>query len=127
MVVRKSLGFVITTLSTGVFLTLFFAVLDGFSTYNFFATLGVLLVGAAPFILLIGVPVSVLSDYVTKNVHGKQRCKKASMIHIVFGLIIGFILSYPFEHVLLVLLTLFAALLFWIVDEFLRKKFKDTK
>ncbi|MEH7226753.1 hypothetical protein V7112_23390 [Bacillus sp. JJ1566] len=127
MLLREFSGFVITTLLTGLFLNLFFAIMDGFDNYNFFAALGVLLVSAAPFILLIGLPVSVLSDYLTKNLNGKQRNKKAFLIHIIFGLIIGLVLSFFFEHLLLIVITLIAALIFWIVDEILRKKFKENK
>ncbi|MEH7382643.1 hypothetical protein V7138_19425, partial [Bacillus sp. JJ1533] len=102
MLLRKFIGFVLTTLLTGLFLNLFFAMMDGFDNYNLYAALGVLLVAAAPFILLIGSPVSVLSDYLTKNLNGKQRYKKAFLIHIIFGLIIGLVLSFFFEHLLLI-------------------------
>ncbi|NEU31357.1 hypothetical protein GN156_11345 [bacterium LRH843] len=122
MILRKFLGFVLTTLLTGLFLNLFFAIMDGFDNYNFFAALGVLLVGAAPFILLMGLPVSLLSDYLTKNLNGKQRYKKAFFIHIIFGLIFGLILSFFFEHLFLVILTIIAAFIFLLVDEFLRKE-----
>ena len=125
MLLRKFSGFVLTTLLTGLFLNLFFAIMEGYG--NLFAALGVLLVGAAPFILLIGLPVSFLSDYLTKNINAKQRYKKAFLIHIIFGLIIGLVLSFFFEHLVLVVITLIAALIFWIVDEILRKKFKGTK
>ncbi|WP_010280806.1 hypothetical protein [Bacillus timonensis] len=127
MLVRKFLGFIITTLLTGLLLNLFFVIFDGYDNYNFFAALGVLLVGVAPFILLIGLPVSGLSDYLTKNLNGKQRKKKTFLIHIIFGLLIGLILSFFFEHLFLIVITLLAALIFWIVDEILRKKFKGNK
>lgn len=122
MLLRKFWGFVITTLLTGLLLNLFFAIMGGFDNYNFFAALGVLLVGAAPFILLIGLPVSVLSNYLTKNLNGKQRYKKAFFIHIIFGLIFGLILSFFFEHLFLVVVTLIGAFIFLLVDEFFRKK-----
>lgn len=123
MVVRKFSDFVITTLLTGLFLNVYFALMSDSNHYNFFPALGVLLVGAAPFILLIGLPLSVLSDYLTKNLNGKQRSKRAFLIHIIFGLLSGLVLSYFFEHFLLILLTFIAAVIFWRVDEILRKKF----
>ena len=122
MILRKFLGFVLTTLLTGLFLNLVFAIMEGFDNYNFLAALGVLLVGASPFILLIGLPVSAISDYLTKNLNGKQRYKKAFFIHIIFGLIFGLILSFFFEHLILVAVTIIAALIFLLVDEFLKKK-----
>ncbi|WP_456278892.1 hypothetical protein [Bacillus sp. AK128] len=124
MFLRKFLVSALTTVLTGFFLNLFFAIMDGFDHYDLFAVFGVLLVGVAPFILFIGLPVSILSDYLTKNLNGKQRNKKAFLIHSIFGLIIGVVLSYFFEHFLLSPLTLIAALIFWIVDEIFRKKFK---
>lgn len=125
MILRKFLGFVLTTMLTGLFLNFYFAIIDGYE--KLFAALGVLLAGAAPFILFLGLPVSILSDYLTKNLYGKQRNKKAFLIHIIFGLIIGFVLSFFFEHLLLIVLTVISALIFWIVDEILRKKFMGTK
>ncbi|MFS0823235.1 hypothetical protein [Bacillus sp. 1P02SD] len=125
MILRKFLGFVLTTLLTGLFLTLFFAIMDGFD--NLFAAFGILLVGTAPFMLLIGLPVSIFSDYLTKNLNGKQRFKKAFLIYIIFGLIIGLVLCFFFEHFFLVVITIVASLIFWIVDEILRKKLTKQK
>ncbi|MFD1738832.1 hypothetical protein ACFSCX_20145 [Bacillus salitolerans] len=89
MFLRKIFGFVLTTLLTGLILNLFFAIMDGFTNYNFFAVFGVLLVGATPFILLIGLPVSILSDYLTKNLNDKQRNKKALLIHSIDASIVS--------------------------------------
>ncbi|MCH1627878.1 hypothetical protein [Fredinandcohnia quinoae] len=125
MILRKFLGAVLTTLLTGLFFTLFFEIMDGF--VNLFAALAILLVSAAPFIFLLGLPVSILSDFLTKKLDGKQRYKKAFLIHMILGLIIGLVLSFFFEHLILVVLTLIAALLFWIIDEILRKKFRRTE
>ncbi|MFS0864867.1 hypothetical protein [Fredinandcohnia sp. 179-A 10B2 NHS] len=121
MLLRKFLGFVLTTLLTGLFLTFYFAIMDGYD--HLFAALGVLLSGTAPFILLIGLPVSILSDFLTKNLYSKQRLKMAFSIHSIFGLLFGVVLSFFFEHLFLIVITLIAAILFWVVDEFLRKKF----
>ncbi|THE13572.1 hypothetical protein E1I69_06555 [Bacillus timonensis] len=121
MILRKFLGFVFTTLLTGLFLTVFFAIMNDFD--NLFAALGILLAGTAPFMFLIGLPVSIFSDYLTKNLNSKQRFKKAFMIYMIFGLIIGLVLSFFFEHLLLLVITLVASFIYWIVDEILRKKF----
>ncbi|SOC45059.1 hypothetical protein [Ureibacillus acetophenoni] len=125
MFLRKFLGFIITTLLTGLFLNFYFAIMVGYD--KLFAALGVLLTGVAPFILLMGLPVSILSDLLTKNLNSKQRYKKAFLIHIIFGLIIGLVLSLFFEHLIIVVITLIATFIFWLVDEILRKKFKGTK
>ena len=115
---RKFLGFVSTTLLIGIFLTLLFAITEGSS----FLAIGVLLTGAFPFGLLIGVPVSFLSDYLTKNLNGKPRNLVALLIHSIFGLIAGLVISYLFESLFLVGVTIIAALIFWLADEILRKK-----
>ncbi|MFC5464142.1 hypothetical protein [Lederbergia graminis] len=120
MVLRKLLGFVLTTLLTGLILNFFVVIVDGYETL--FAGFGLLLIGTAPFILFLGIPVSILSDYKTKYVNEKQRYKNSFLFHVIFGLIIGLVLSYIFEHLLFVLITFISAFLFWIVDEILRKK-----
>jgi len=119
MILRKFLGFVLTTLLTGLFLTFLFAITDGI---KLFLALGVLLASTFPFVLLIGVPVSFLSDYLTRNLKDKQRYTKAFFIHIISGLLAGLVISFFFEGLLLVGVTLIASLIFWSVDEFLRKK-----
>ncbi|WP_163972032.1 hypothetical protein [Oceanobacillus halotolerans] len=118
ILLRKFLGFILTTLLIGIFLTFLFAITEGSS----FLAIGLLLTGAFPFVLLIGVPVSFLSDYLTKNLNGKQRNTKALFIHSIFGLIAGLVISFLFESLFLVGVTIIAALIFWLVDEILRKK-----
>lgn len=118
IILRKFLGFVLTTLLIGLFLTILFAITEGSS----FLAIGLLLTGAFPFVLLIGVPVSFLSDYLTKKQNGKQRSIVALLIHSIFGLIAGLVISFFFESFFLVGVTIIAALIFWFVDEILRKK-----
>ncbi|MFD2118036.1 hypothetical protein ACFSTH_01440 [Paenibacillus yanchengensis] len=115
---RKFLGFIFTTSLIGIFLTVFFAITEGSS----FLAIGVLFTGAFPFVLLIGVPVSFLSDYLSKNLKGIQRNIVALLIHSIFGLIAGLVISNLFESLFLVGVAIIAALIFWLVDEILRKK-----
>ncbi|RPF50652.1 hypothetical protein [Aquisalibacillus elongatus] len=116
---RKFLGFVLTTLLIAVFLTFLFAIAEGSSFFD----IGLFLIGALPFVLLIGVPVSFLSDYLTKNLNGKQRRTRALLIHSIFGLIAGLVISLLFESLIIVGVTIVAALIFWSVDEILRRRF----
>lgn len=106
MMLRKFLGLVFTSLLTGLFLNFVFAITNGL---KLFLALGVLLAGTFPFVLLIGVPVSFLSDYLTRDLTGKQRYKKAFIIYIFFGLIAGLVISFFFESLLLVGVTLIAS------------------
>lgn len=119
MILRKFLDFVLTTLLTGIILSFLFVITDGIQP---FLVLGVLLAGIFPFVLFIGVPVSFLSDYLTRNINGKQRYTKAFVIHMISGLTTGMIISFFFEGFLLVGVTVVASILFWSMDELLRKK-----
>lgn len=118
IVLRKFLVIILTTLLIGIFLALLFAITEGSS----FLAIGLLLTGAFPFVLLIGAPVSFLSDYLTKSLNGKQRNIVALFIHSIFGLIAGLVISFFFESLFLVGVAIIAALIFWLVDEILRKK-----
>lgn len=124
MLLRKFLVLISTTLLTGLFLNFYFVITEGIGMDNLFFALGMFLMGAFPFILLIGMPVSILSDSLSKNIKGKQRYIEAFLIHITFGLIAGLVISFFFEHFFYVVVTLFAAIIFWAVDEFLRKKIR---
>ncbi|MFD2673289.1 hypothetical protein [Marinicrinis sediminis] len=119
ILLRKFLRLVLTSLLIGIFLTFHFAITEGTS----FLAIGLLFIGSFPFVLLIGVPVSFLSDYLTINLNGKQRTIVALVIHSIFGLIAGLVISYLLEGSLLVAVTIIGALLFWLIDEILRKKF----
>lgn len=124
MLLRKFLVLISTTLLTGLFLNFYFVITEGIGMDNLFFALGMFLIGAFPFILLIGMPVSILSDSLSKNIKGKQRYIEAFLIHITFGLIAGLVISFFFEHFFYVVVTLFAAIIFWAIDEFLRKKIR---
>jgi hypothetical protein len=54
--------------------------------------------------------------------NGKQRNAKALLIHSIFGLIAGLGISFLFESLFLVIVTIIASLIFWLVDEILRKR-----
>lgn len=117
---RKFLGFILTTLLIAIMLTILMAITEGSS----FLAIGLFLTGAFPFVILIGVPVSFLSDYLTKNLNGKSRNIVALFIHSIFGLLAGLVISFfLFEKsVFIVVVTIVAAIIFWLVDEILRKK-----
>jgi MFS family permease len=119
MYIRKFLGFVITSLLSGLILSYLIILEEG---YEVFETLIIILTFSTPVILLIGVPVSMLSDYLTKNLNGKKRYTNAIFIHIIFGLIIGLVISILFESVFYLISSLIASFIFWLVDEILRKK-----
>ncbi|MGI2298149.1 hypothetical protein [Paenibacillus sp. GXUN7292] len=117
---RKFLGFILTTLLIAILLTILFAITEGSSLL----AIGVLFTGAFPFVLLIGVPVSFLSDYLTKSLNGKPRNIMALLIHSIFGFLAGLVIviSNLLEGLFIVVATIIAALIFWLVDEILRKK-----
>jgi hypothetical protein len=125
LVLRKFLGFVFTTLLTGLFLNFYIVITEDID--NLFSIFGIIVIATFPFILLLGVPVSIFSDYRSKNLNGKQRYARAFLIHIIFGLIAGVVISYFLESIFLILVTLLAAVVFWLADEIFRGIVKGTK
>lgn len=119
---RKFLSLISTTFLTALFLTILSVILEGTNPL----VISMFITGAFPFILVIGVPVSFLSDCVTKKLDEKPRYIVALLIHSIFGLIAGLVIRYLFENegLLLVGITIIAACIFWLVDELLRKNFK---
>ena len=120
-VIRKLLAFILTTFFIAILLTIFFAITEGSSLL----VIGIFFTGALPFVLLIGVPLSFLSDYLTKRLNGKPRTILAFLIHIIFGLLAGLviIMSNLLEGFIIVVATIIASLIFGLVDEVLRQKF----
>src|SRR5690606_20881335 len=104
--IRKFLGFGLTTLFIAIFLASLFAITEGSS----FLAIGLFLTGAFPFVLVIGVHVSFLSDYLTRNLNGKLRNIVAFLIHSIFGFIAGLAISFFFESLFLVGVTIIAEL-----------------
>jgi hypothetical protein len=81
----------------------------------------------SPYILLYGVPVTFLSDYVGKRITRKMRMPLAFIFHLFFGVIFGFI--FPMNSNVSVfgvavdsafIFASITALLFWTIDEILR-------
>lgn len=133
MLKRKMLAFLITYLSIVVILSLFLVV-DNKLYSEFF--LYFVLIGAYsfPFILLYGVPSSIIADYLTKKLVGFIRSGLSLIIHLVMGMVIvvtaGIIFenesllinfkSFISEYLIFLFPTLLAAFLFWLSDELLR-------
>ncbi len=82
------------------------------------------------FVMVYGLPVSVLSDLVTKKIHGFSRLTVAFIIHISFGLSFIYFLSLiepdfgglgPFDN-LYGVTAVIGSIIFFVLDEYLRKK-----
>ncbi|UOQ86574.1 hypothetical protein [Gracilibacillus salinarum] len=90
---------------------------------------GVFSLWTSPIILVYGVPVTFLSDFLCKRFTGKLRTWFAFLVHIFFGILFG--LLFPMGATLFSLLvidinfvTLFAtitAIFFWLIDEVIRR------
>jgi len=131
MLKRKMLAFLITYLSIVVILSLIL-VADNKLYSEFF--LYFVLIGAysLPFILLYGVPSSMIADYLTKKLVGFIRSGLSLIIHLVMVIVIiaGIIFenesllinfkSLISEYLIFLFPTLLAAFLFWLSDELLR-------
>jgi len=84
-----------------------------------------------PFVFLYGVPVSILSDKLSAFFTRLFRPIMALVIHVVFGIVISFVI-YFFQDLtfseywiqwgeLMFIASSLAAIIFWLVDELLRK------
>ena len=135
MLKRKMLAFLITYLSIVVILSLIL-VADNKLYSEFF--LYFVLIGAysLPFILLYGVPSSMIADYLTKKLVGFIRSGLSLIIHLVMGMVMVIVIiagiifenesllinfkSFISEYLIFLFPTLLAAFLFWLSDELLR-------
>ncbi|TDQ40724.1 hypothetical protein [Aureibacillus halotolerans] len=82
----------------------------------------------APFIVLYGVPVSFLSDFIGRRLQESIRRTVACGVHLIFGVLFGFVYPMNVQHSILgveidrgSLYATTVALFFWIIDELLRK------
>ncbi|MGP4042071.1 hypothetical protein ACTWP4_19515 [Gracilibacillus sp. D59] len=83
----------------------------------------------SPIILLYGVPITFLSDYISKRFTGNVRALTAFIVHLSFGILFGLIAPMDGQFLLIGTevnaTTIFAsitALFFWVIDELLRRK-----
>lgn len=122
IILRKFLGLMLTTLFIAILLTILFVITEGSSLF----AIGLFFTGAFPFVLVIGVPVSFLSDYLTKKLNGKLRSMASVLIHSIFGVLAGSVIPFIFENnrLFLIGITFVSSLIFWLVDEILRKRMK---
>ncbi|GEL78505.1 hypothetical protein [Tenuibacillus multivorans] len=116
---RKIYGFLITSLLTAI-------VLSSIANPIGVELTGFILVFATPIIFVCGVPVSLLSDFVTRLFFGKVRSIMAFIIHISFGSLYGFILFSALEVEIYLYAAVISSIIFWLVDEVLRLKMKTS-
>jgi len=83
----------------------------------------------SPFILLYAVPVTFLSDFITKRLTGNCRTFLALIVHLFFGVLFGFIIPLDSEFSFFggeidsaFIFASITALFFWIIDEIIRKR-----
>lgn len=123
MVLRKSLVFILSSILTGIILTI---LMMSEGDYYFFETMGFILLFASPVILILGISVSVFSDFVLEHKYGKSRFILAFGIHIFFGLFFGIVLTYVGEGNVYFVASTIASVVVWITDELLKVKLKNT-
>lgn len=89
---------------------------------------GTFSVWLSPFILLYAVPVTFLSDFISKRLTGNSRTFLAFVVHLFFGVLFGFIIPMNTEFSFFggeidsaFIFASITALFFWIIDEILRK------
>ncbi len=123
MVLRKGLVFICSSILTGIILTIL--MMSG-GNYSFFETFGFILIFSSPVILLLGISVSVFSDFILKHKQGKSRLGLAFGIHIIFGLAFGTVLSYIAEGNVYFIASTIASIFVWTTDELLKIMFRRS-
>lgn len=109
------------------------SITGSFGAYLFYAMY------AVPLVLIYGLPVSCLSDFLTKKISEVRRVLTAFLIHVSFGVAFTFIFTFVLEPDLYqsghffndITLSFFwgatlSSLLFWAVDEYIRCKQMDS-
>ncbi|MFD2446948.1 hypothetical protein ACFSO7_23705 [Bacillus sp. CGMCC 1.16607] len=86
----------------------------------------------SPYILFYGIPVTFLSDYVSKNLTGNIRAFFALIVHLFFGVMFSFIFPSNASSPLFrggvdsaIIFGSITALFFWTIDEILRRSLKQ--
>ncbi|MDP5275419.1 hypothetical protein [Chengkuizengella axinellae] len=127
MLIRKLWTFIITSLLSVVFIAMYTLL-----TFRDDFLLAFYLISIYTTVILFycGIPVSILSDYVTRRFNGLKQLLSRVFIHLLFAwglitIIIGF--GHGFDYLVLYktlyFLFGFYSILFWIVDEVLRRKY----
>lgn len=126
MIFRKILAIVLATVISFSIITVFVL---GESIVE---TLTISILMFSPVILLYGVPVTLLSDYFTRQFLGKKRAILALTFHLFFGVSFPVIfrvfdLSSNAETELLIIASTTTSILIWIFDELLRFLIPETR
>ncbi|OZM56011.1 hypothetical protein CIB95_14305 [Lottiidibacillus patelloidae] len=120
MFLRKLFVFIISSFVTALLLTFLIVVLDG--GYNVFG-LGLflfILAFSSPILLVLGMPITALSDFILENKQGKERLLKALASHLFFGFFFGILLSYIIGGNFYIVASMLASIIVWSIDELIR-------
>jgi Na+/proline symporter len=122
MIKKKMFVFIISLPLFAIAQSTFMSYEEGIRDWEFvfFELFGFVLLFSAPFILVLGMPVSALSDFILEHQKGRERLLKAFAIHLFAGLFFGVALTFMFEGVLPIVASTLAAFVVWIVDEILK-------
>lgn len=138
MFLRKGLGFIITSLLSSLFITLTIKFQESYVGIEFFVFV---LFITAPIIFVYGLPVSILSDTLTKKFKKNVRSWSALFIHLLFGMMFVFLYGllmargeflqnmngYWNEADFYFYCSVLTSVLFWGVDEMLRRSISLMK
>lgn len=131
MLKRKLLTLFLGSLVSISLIASWFVFADGEELIAFFGMALTIGLVAIPAILLYGIPVSFLSDKITKSFSNYQRIGWSLVIHVFFGISFVFIAGLLFETKMLLtdfsrfwqyyefifIASVFTAICFWIVDQ----------
>jgi hypothetical protein len=121
---RKFIGFFISWIVFGVLFNVLIngvmMQLKGDYLVYYVITLALTMLFSFPVMLVLGVPVSMLSDYIIKRYKGQFRLIFSFAIHTFFGISFGILLTFIGEVEVYFFASLLASVIFWVVDELLR-------
>jgi hypothetical protein len=118
MLVRKLITFFISIFLFPIFLSPLLMIVS--SDWYFFEVTVIVFLFSAPLILIFGMPISALSDFILENQKGKIRLQRAFAIHSLMGLFFGIILSFVLESDFYMFATTLASFTVWSIDELIR-------
>ncbi len=134
-VIRALVASFFSTLFMTIFMNLYY---EGNIFFNFLPAIFGLFMWFTPIILIYGIPITILSEFITKRFIGMKRMLLALVIYMLFGMVFGVLLPSNIELKIIgadtdlfVIAGTISAFIFWIVDEYSkcryrRNSFKST-
>jgi hypothetical protein len=135
---RKLFAFILTIIIAAPIIGLCFMFIENSTIGEVPGLIAFTSIYAIPVTLLYGVPVSIISDKICDRMYGFKRVFSAFSVHIIFGISFTFffilitdsrsiLTNYNGFDIYFLLASTVSALVFWGMDEILRKRASDKE